>query len=64
MNKIQHAIQYMEKFESDMNTRNKLAYYNSLGEIEASNTKERFLKEKYNNENISYITPKSSRKNP
>ena len=35
-----------------------------MGEIEASNTKERFLQDKYNNKDISNTPPESSKKNP
>lgn len=65
IHEIQHAIQNIEGFEGGKKSRkSKLAYYNSLGEIEASNTKDRFIREKYNNENINSIAPESSKVNP
>lgn len=37
---IQHAIQHIENFEGGRSSKgSKLAYYNSLGEIEADDTK-------------------------
>lgn len=65
IHEIQHAIQHIEGFEHGRSSKiSKLAYYNSLGEIEASNTKERFLQDKYNNKDISNTPPESSKKNP
>ena len=65
IHEIQHAIQNIEGFERGKSSkRSKLAYYNSLGEIEATNTKERFIKEKYKNVDISNIAPESSKSNP
>lgn len=65
IHEIQHAIQNVEGFEhGKTSNQSKLAYYNSLGEIEASNTKTRFLKEKYQGEDIRGIPPESSKVNP
>lgn len=65
IHEIQHAIQNIEGFERGKNSnKSRLAYYNSLGEIEASNTKDRFIKEKYNNKNMTNIAPESSKTNP
>lgn len=65
IHEIQHAIQNIENFERGAKSnKSKLAYYNSLGEIEAADTKERFLNEKYKNKNISGIAPESSKANP
>nr|DAS65360.1 MAG TPA: Large polyvalent protein associated domain 23 [Bacteriophage sp.] len=64
IHEIQHAIQKIEGFEGGSNTRlSRLKYYNSLGEIEASDTKERFINEKYNNYNLDNISPSSVDKN-
>lgn len=65
IHEIQHAIQNIEKFERGTSTKgSKLKYYNSLGEIEAAETKERFLAEKYQNKDMSKIAPESSKANP
>lgn len=65
IHEIQHAIQNIENFEGGRNSkRSKLAYYNSLGEIEASDTKTRFLNEKYRNKNIHNTPPESSKAQP
>jgi len=65
IHEIQHIIQNLEEFEGGRSQRtSKLAYYNSLGEIEASNTKTRFLEEKYNGKELSNIPPESSKANP
>lgn len=65
IHEIQHAIQHIENFESGSSSRkSKLAYYNSLGEIEAADTKDRFLNEKYNNKKVTNIAPESSKQNP
>jgi hypothetical protein len=65
IHEIQHAIQNIENFERGAKSnKSKLAYYNSLGEIEAADTKERFLNEKYKNKNIFGIAPESSKANP
>lgn len=65
IHEIQHAIQNIEGFEGGTSSKkSRLRYYNSLGEIEATNTKERFLAEKYNNKNMSKIAPESSKEKP
>ena len=65
IHEIQHAIQHIENFESGSSSRkSKLTYYNSLGEIEAADTKDRFLNEKYNNKEVTNIAPESSKQNP
>ena len=65
IHEIQHAIQNIEGFERGRGSRkSKLAYYNSLGEIEAADTKDRFIQEKYKNKNIYNIAPESSKSNP
>lgn len=65
IHEIQHAIQNIENFEGGRTSkRSKLAYYRSLGEIEASDTKKRFLNEKYKNKKIYNIPPESSKSQP
>ncbi len=65
IHEIQHAIQHIENFEGGSSSKkSKLAYYNSLGEIEASDTKSRFLNEKYKNKDIYNIAPESSKLQP
>lgn len=65
IHEIQHAIQNIENFEGGRTSkRSKLAYYRSLGEIEASDTKTRFLNEKYKNKKIYNIPPESSKSQP
>lgn len=65
IHEIQHAIQDIEGFEGGTSSKkSRLRYYNSLGEIEATNTKERFLAEKYNNKNMAKIAPESSKEKP
>ena len=65
IHEIQHAIQNTENFESGRSTKgSKLAYYNSLGEIEASDTKIRFLNEKYKNKDTHNTPPESSKVQP
>lgn len=60
LHEIQHKIQNIEKFENGSSAKySRLKYYNSLGEIEASNTKERFEQEKYKHYNLDYIAPLS-----
>ena len=64
IHEIQHKIQSIENFENGSSTKySRLKYYNSLGEIEASNTKERFIQEKYKSYNLDYIAPLSVDKN-
>lgn len=64
IHEIQHAIQHKENFEVGKSSFSKTAYYNSLGEIEADNTKNRFLNEKYNQVDMNNIPPESSKANP
>lgn len=65
IHEIQHAIQDIENFEGGKSSKgSKLAYYESLGEIEASDTKARFLQEKHNNIDLADIAPESSKLNP
>lgn len=65
IHEIQHAIQDIENFEGGKSSKgSKLAYYESLGEIEASDIKTRFLQEKYNNIDLTDIAPESSKANP
>lgn len=65
IHEIQHAIQNVEDFENGTISKlSKKMYYESLGEIEAADTKNRFLNEKYKNKNISNIAPESSKTNP
>lgn len=65
IHEIQHAIQYIEGFETGRSSKkSKLAYLNSLGEIEAADTKNRFYAEKYNHKNIDNIAPESSKATP
>lgn len=65
IHEIQHAIQDIEGHE--LGTTSKLSkknYYESLGEIEADNTRTRFVNEKYNNMDMSNVAPESSKINP
>ena len=65
IHEIQHAIQDIEGHE--LGTTSKLSkknYYESLGEIEADNTRTRFVNEKYNNMDMSNVAPESSKMNP
>ena len=65
IHEIQHAIQNIENFERGTSVKNsKLKYYNSLGEIEATETKSRFIEEKYRNRDMSKVAPESSKPNP
>lgn len=65
IHEIQHAIQDIENFEGGKSSKgSKLAYYESLGEIEASDTKARFIQEKHENINFADIAPESSKLNP
>lgn len=65
IHELQHAIQNIEGFEKGKSSFSKTAYYNSLGEIEADDVKNRLLLEKYYGEkNISNIAPESSKANP
>ncbi len=65
IHEIQHAIQDIEGFEKGTTSKlSKERYYNSLGEIEADNTRKRFIDEKYNNKDITNEAPESSKTNP
>lgn len=65
VHEIQHAIQEIEGFETGTTSKlSKKVYYENLGEIEADNVSKRFLDEKYNNIDISNMTPESSKLNP
>ena len=65
IHEIQHAIQDIEGFERGRNSKgSKLAYYESLGEIEASDTKNRFVQEKYKGIDLTNVAPESSKANP
>lgn len=65
IHEVQHAIQEIEGYPGAANPFwSKKAYYEELGEIEASDTKERFLKEKDGKLNRSEIKPRSSEPNP
>lgn len=65
IHEIQHTIQEIEDFENGTTSKlSKERYYNSLGEIEADNTRKRFIDEKYNNKDIGNEAPESSKANP
>ena len=65
IHEIQHIIQRMEGFETGRSSsQSKLAYYNSLGEIEANDTRERFVQERNGTLNRSKVVPESSKANP
>ena len=65
IHEIQHALQDIENFEGGRSSKgSKLAYYESLGEIEASDTKARFLQERHKNIDLTDIAPESSKTNP
>lgn len=65
IHELQHAIQDIEGFEKGTSSKfSKDRYYNSLGEIEADNTRKRFIDEKYNNKDITTEAPESSKANP
>ena len=64
LHEIQHAIQNIENFETGQSAKlSKKNYYEGLGEIEADDTKDRYLK-KYNKENRANIAPESSKSDP
>ena len=64
LHEIQHAIQQIEGFEHGSSARfSKLAYYNKLGEIEANEVKQRYLKN-ITKENRTKITPEYVKENP
>ena len=64
IHEIQHAIQSIEGFEEGKGSRFKLAYYESLGEIEADNTKKRYILEKNGKLDRNIVKPESSKNNP
>ena len=65
LHEIQHAIQKIEGFEGGRNSRrSKLAYYESLGEIEAADTVERFEREKVDRNYREKVIPRSAEANP
>lgn len=65
IHEIQHAIQHIEKFEVGTSIKKGIKkYYNSLGEIEASDTKRRFIKEQEEKFDRESIPPESSKQNP
>ncbi len=64
LHEIQHAIQNIENFETGQSAKlSKKNYYEGLGEIEADDTKDRYLK-KYNKEDRANIAPESSKSDP
>ena len=64
IHELQHSIQNEEGFENGTTSRlSRKRYYENLGEIEASDTAQRFLKEKYENSSNS-TAPESSKANP
>ncbi len=65
VHELQHAIQKIEGFEQGKSSKfSKLAYFNSLGEIEASDTANRFVYDKSNNLDRELIAPETSKINP
>lgn len=64
IHEIQHAIQNIEGFEEGRGSNFKLAYYKSLGEIEADNTKKRYMLEKNGKLDRTIVAPESSKSNP
>jgi hypothetical protein len=65
LHEIQHAIQEIEGHSGAANPFwSKKAYYETLGEIEAADTKERFLKEKDGTLNRNETKPRTSEANP
>lgn len=65
IHEVQHAIQDIEGFEKGTTSKlSKERYYNNLGEIEADNTRKRFIDEKYNNRDVRNEAPESSKANP
>lgn len=64
LHEVQHAIQHIEGYESGMSSKfSKKAYYNKLGEIEANDTKQRYMND-LDKEARKEIAPESSKKNP
>ena len=65
IHEIQHAIQKIENFSRGASSEwGKKFYKNSPGEIEARDTTQRLLKEKYNRKDLSNVMPKSGNINP
>ena len=64
IHEIQHAIQDIEGFEIGTNTLFKEAYYNNLGEIEATDTKQRLINERKGKLNRYEVAPESSKTLP
>lgn len=64
IHEIQHAIQNIEGFTRGTSRKlGKKQYRKSLGEREARDTAERFVKEKYENKDLSSILPESAKFN-
>lgn len=64
IHELQHSIQNEEGFENGTTSRlSRKRYYENLGEIEASDTAQRFLRGKYENSSDS-TAPESSKANP
>lgn len=64
LHEIQHAIQHYEGFSTGTTSRyGKVRYVNRLGEIEAADTKNRYLQNLDNNKR-KLIAPESSKSNP
>lgn len=64
IHELQHSIQNEEGFENGTTSRlSRKRYYENLGEIEATDTAQRFLREKYENSSDS-TAPESSKANP
>lgn len=65
IHELQHVIQKIEGFERGASSKkSKLAYYTSLGEIEAADTRRRLELERDNKLNRKEIAPESSKANP
>lgn len=65
IHELQHSIQKEEGFENGTSSRpSKKRYYENLGEIEATDVAQRFIKEKYENIDVSNTAPESSKANP
>lgn len=64
LHEIQHAIQNIENFEKGKSSKlSKKSYYESLGEIEANDTKSRYMRD-LDSVSRSKIAPESSKSNP
>lgn len=65
IHEIQHAIQSIEGFEEGYTTKlSKLDYFKRLGEIEADDTKRRYILEKGGKLDRNIVEPESSKDNP